>query len=85
LPALICGAALVYFFHSKARLLSLAAVVPFLVFSCRAWHFWEAPSLGLQVSLLFAPVLGVIVLLAIVFMRTRTKKAAEQTARPDGE
>ena len=27
LPALICGAVLVYFFHAKARLLSLAAVV----------------------------------------------------------
>ncbi len=71
LPALICGAVLVYFFHAKARLLSLAAVVPFLVFSRRAWHFWEAPHLGLQISILVAPILGVVVLLAVVFIRTR--------------
>ncbi len=71
LPALICGAVLVYLFHAKARLLSLAAIVPFLVFSRRAWHFWEAPHLGLQISILVAPILGVVVLLAVVFIRTR--------------
>ncbi len=85
LPAVICGAVLVYFFHAKARLLSLGALVPFLVFSHRAWHFWEAPNLGLQLSILFAPVLGVVVLLAVVFIRTTKEKTAEQAARRDGE
>ena len=77
LPALICGAVLIYFFHAKARLLSLAAVVPFLGVSRRAWHFWKVPDLGLQISILFAPILGVVVLLAVVFIRTRNEKTAE--------
>ncbi|MBA4373890.1 MAG: hypothetical protein C0402_13655 [Thermodesulfovibrio sp.] len=85
LPAVICGAVLIYIFHTKARLFSLAAVVPFLVFSRRAWHFWEAPGLGLQISILFAPILGVVALLAVVFIKTKNEKTAEQTARPDGE
>lgn len=85
LPALICGAVLIYIFHAKARLFSLAAVIPFLVFSRRAWYFWEAPDLGLQISVLLAPLLGVIVLFAFVFLKTKNEKAAEQMARPDGE
>ena len=85
LPALICGAVLVYFFHAKARLLSLAAVVPFLVFNRRAWHFWEAPHLGLQISILFAPILGALVLIAVVFIKTKRIKDAEQITHTDPE
>jgi hypothetical protein len=83
LPALICASVLIYIFHTRARLLSLPAVFPFLVFSRRACHFWEAPDLGLQISVLFGPILGVVVLLAVVFMRTRINKIAEQNAQPD--
>lgn len=77
LPALTCASLLTYIFHTKARPLSLATVIPFLVFSRRAWHFWEAPHPELQVSLLFAPIVGVAALLAVVFIRTRIKKTAE--------
>jgi hypothetical protein len=85
LPALVCGVVLIYIFHAKARVLSLATVAPFLVFSLNAWNFWEAPNLGLQISILFTPILAVVVLLAVVFIRTRNEKTAEQNAQPDSQ
>jgi hypothetical protein len=84
LPALICGVLLIYVLQEKSLFFSLAALLPFLALSFRLWHFWEAPSLELQISTLIAPILGVIMLLSIIWGILKIKKRRTTGSTPSG-
>jgi hypothetical protein len=81
IPALICGALLVYVFQKRAIIFSLWSAGMFLVLSYRFWLFWKAPNLGLQISTLMGPILSVLVLLSATWLLSKIRNRISITSR----
>ena len=76
IPAFICGGLLVYVFRKRAIILGIWSAGMFLVLSSRFWFFWEAPNLGLQISILMGPIISILVLVSaiVVILKMTNRK-----------
>ena len=68
LPALICGALLIYVFNKRAFLFSAGTVAAFLALRSMLWNFWKYPDIGAQISAFISPILAAFILIASVWL-----------------
>ncbi|MFA4829044.1 MAG: hypothetical protein WC855_05565 [Thermodesulfovibrionales bacterium] len=70
-PAMFCGGLLVYLFGKRATELGIWSACMFIALGPRFLFFWQAPEIGLKISILMQPIIAVIVLASAISVITK--------------
>jgi hypothetical protein len=70
-PAMLCSGLLVYIFGKRAIDLGVWSACMFVVLGPRFLFFWQAPEIGLKISILMQPIIAVLVLASAISVITK--------------
>lgn len=79
LASIICGALLVWALLERALFYGLCSAAVFLALSSKLWHFMDAPSPELRISIVLGRVLPVFVLMTAIYLLQKLRRRLEAT------